>query len=435
MKKTINILIVAVVVLFSTVQTLAQVPIPAPENQGEPIVLKGATAHLGNGEIIENSAIGFKEGKLTYVGPASGFNESGYTERNVAGMHVYPGFILPDTQIGIEEVSSVNAMSDSEETGEINPNVRAQIAFNTDSEFIPTMRFNGILTVESTPAGGIVSGTSAIMKMEGWNWEDATFKANSGIHINWPSKMRRSFDFNTFTFSFGDNPQYDDEILELSQLFDASKSYSQLASKEKNLKLEAMQGLFSGELNLVIHSRQAKSAVEGIKFAQKYGVKRIALAIGQESVFIADFLADNNIPVIVPSIYATPSTDDGDYDEGYKLAVELTKKGVDVSLSNTDMLGNARNLPFFAGTCVTYGLTKEQALQLITANPAKYLGVEDQLGTLEKGKNATLFVSEGDALDMRTNKLNSAFIDGREVTLEARQQWLYKKYSDKYGHN
>ena len=408
----------------------AQVPIPV-KDQATPIVLKGGTIHTGTGQVIENGVIAFDKGKITYVGNASGFNLSGYTTQDIAGQHVYPGFILPNSAVGLEEVSSVNAMMDANETGQYNQNVRAQIAYNTDSEFPPSFRYNGILLAESTPVGGIISGNSAVMKMEGWNWEDATFKADVAMHFNWNGKNNRNFDFNTFTFTYGPNPNYDKTIQELEDLFQDAVSYSQLSKKVKNIKLESMLGLFDGSKLMVIHAEQAKSVISAVNFAKEMGVKRIAVASGAEMLLIADYLKENNIPVIVPSIHDTPARTDDDYDLPYKLAALLSEKGLTVSISNSGMLAFGRNIPFFAGTSVAHGMAKEDALKLITLNPAKMLGIADRVGSLETGKDATFFVSEGDALDMRTNKLSHAFIDGKDVTLDGRQQYLFKKYADK----
>jgi len=429
MKKNIINIIGALLVVVSTVN--AQVPIPAgPQN--EPIMLKGATAHLGNGEVIENAVIAFDKGKITMVGTSG--DESGYKVIDVSGKHIYPGFILPNSSMGLEEVSSVRAMSDVSERGNMNPNVRSQIAFNTDSENIPVFRFNGILLVESRPTGGAISGSSSVMQLDAWNWEDATYKSDAAIHVNWPSRQRRNFDFSTFTFTFGPNPNYESSVMNISTMFKDAKSYSSLSNKDRNIKLEAMGGLFDGSKLLMIHSNSPKGVIEGVKFAQDMGIQKIGVQGGSDLVRIADFLVDNKIPVVVSSIHATPSRSDDDYDMPYKMAALLAEKGVSVSLSHSGMLGLSRNLPFYAGTSVAHGMDKEEALKTITSNTAKLLGIDDRTGTLEVGKDANLFVSEGDALDMKGNDLSHAFIQGRQITLEGRQQWLYKKYSDKYGH-
>ncbi|MDH5380548.1 MAG: amidohydrolase family protein [Cyclobacteriaceae bacterium] len=421
------------IISISTANLFAQVPIPAPA-QEKPILLKGGTAHLGNGQVIENANVAFEQGKITYVGVDSPGDESKYDVRNISGKHIYPGFIILNSQVGLDEVSSVRATRDGAETGELNPNVRSQIAFNTDSENIPAFRFNGILLAEATPQGGAISGSSSLMELDGWNWEDATHSIDVAIHMNWPGKNRRQFDFSTYTVSYGPNPDYDKTYREIKKLFEDSKAYKSAGSKDRNLKLESMLGLFDGSKVLIIHTEEAKGMVESVKFAQEMGVKRIAIVGDAEALFAADFLAENKIPVVLPKPHALPDRSDDDYDLPYKLAVELTKKGVEVTLSHSGMLANSRNLPFYAGTSVAWGMSKEDALKMITSNPAKLLGVDKRVGTLETGKDATLFISEGDALDMRTSVLISAFIGGREITLDARQQWLFKKYSDKYGH-
>ena len=415
---------------------IAQVPTPAT-SQDNAILLRGGTAHLGNGKIIANSLIGFDNGKLTLVADATTarIDVAGYTEVDISGKHVYPGFILPDSDVGLEEVSSVNAMSDSEEEGYLNPNVRSLIAYNTDSELPPTFRFNGILMAESRPRGGRISGTSSLMNMDGWNWEDAANTVDLAMHMNWPSMRRRQFDWATFTMSYEKNKNYDKQVDELVSFFDDAVAYAALSGKERNLKMEAMQGLFDGSKVLMIHTNAPKDIVDAVNFAKDKGVKKIALVTGTGSLPVKEFLADNNIPVVIQRVHSMPDREDMDVDLPYRLPVELTKAGVKVALSHTGMLALARNLPFYAGTAVAYGLDSEEALKLITINPAEILGVGEKTGTLEEGKEATLFVSEGDALDFRTNKLTHAFIQGKQIILDNKQEMLFERYSKKYSND
>jgi len=432
MKYIRNIISILTIVALSTL-VKAQVPVPS-NPQADPIMLVGGTAHIGDGTVIDNAVIGFSEGKLTVVENASSnVDRNGYTVVDISGQHVYPGFILPNSQVGLQEVSAVRAMSDNNEEGNINPNVRALIAYNTDSEIPATLRFNGILLAEATPTGGIVSGTSSVMEMEGWNWEDAAHTVDVAIHLNWPRMMSRRFDFNTFTVQTSPNENYDKTIVEMERHFNDAISFGALGSKPANLKMEAMQGLFDGSKLLAIHASGPKEIVQGVKFAQNHGVKRIAVVAAEPAWYVRDFLKENSIPVILPNTHRTPQAD-SDYDLPYKLPYLLHKEGVMVSLSHSGMLGLARNLPFNAGTAAAHGLSKEEALMTITSNTAKILGIDDRVGTLETGKDATLFVSKGDALDMRTNILSHAFISGKEVTLDNKQQELYERFSKKYGH-
>jgi len=430
MKKSLYIICLCLGVVY---QGFSQVPIPVAE-QSTPILLKGGTAHLGNGEVIQNSLIGFDKGKLTLVQAAGSLDESTYQVIDINGKHVYPGFILPNTQMGLEEVSSVKAMSDSREHGTINPNIRAVISYNTDSEFIPTMRFNGILLAETTPRGGTVSGTSSVMEMEGWNWEDAAHTLDMGLHLNWPNRISRRFDFATFTRKSEPNKNYDKNIASLKDHFAATKAYHDAPSKVKNLKLDAMMGLFDGSKTLFLHVGAAKEIVEAVRFAQQQGVKKITVLTDEAALYVADFLKENNIPVILPQTQRVPDRSSMAIDLPYELPHLLTEAGVMVSLSHQGMQSQARNLPFYAGTAVAYGMDKEEALKTITSNTAKALGIDDRVGTIEVGKDATIFVSEGDALDYNGNILNYAFISGKMVVLPNKQQELFERFSTKYGH-
>jgi len=430
--RKIFIYILQIVFLGSNVW--AQLPQPA-KPQSDAILLKGGIAHLGNGEVIENSLIGFDEGRLTLVADAtkSKIDVVGYKVIDIAGQHVYPGFILPNTQLGLDEVSSVRAMHDEDEVGDLGPNVRSLVAYNTDSKIPPTLRFNGVLIAESTPKGGRISGTSSVMNLEGWNWEDAVLKADVGIHMNWPSKLGGHFDFATFTFIKEPNKEYNNQVNELDKFFSDSKLYTKQASKERNLKLEAMGGLFSGDKILFIHADGAKEIVEAVRFAQGFNIPKIVILSGTGVVDAADFLSENKIPVVIQNVHSLPDNDDMAVDLPLKLAYLLNKAGVTVALSHQGMLARARNLPFYAGSTVTYGLDKEEAVKLVTINAAKVLGIDAEVGSLVEGKRATLFVSHGDALDMMSNDLSYAFIDGKKIELEGEQQLLYKRYSEKYS--
>lgn len=404
---------------------------PSP-TQSSATLLTGGTAHLGNGNIIENALVAFDKGKLTFVGSSGdGFDNTGYQSIDVSGKHIYPGFILPATDLGLTEVSSVRATIDNNETGQLNPNVRSIIAYNTDSELIPTMRFNGILTAQIRPVGGLISGTSSVVQLDAWNWEDALYKENDGIFMNWPSRETRQFDFTTFTVKTSPNKRYKGQISSISTLFEEAKAYDKSSKVNVNLKLAAMKHLFSGNQRLFINVNQAKDIIESVKFARNMGVKNIVVVGGSEAYLVKDFLLEENIPILLGNIHSLPRRSDDDFDMPYKMPFLLQQEGLLVGLSYRGT-HNSRNLPFFAGTAAAYGLDKEKALQLITSNTAKILGIEDNLGSLEKGKDATLFVSEGDALDMRGNQLSHAFIGGRLIQLEATQQALYKKYKEKY---
>ncbi|HEY0742368.1 MAG TPA: amidohydrolase family protein [Chryseosolibacter sp.] len=425
---------ISLVVVFITTGLYAQVPVPV-KPQGNPIALTGATVHLGNGRLITNAVVGFDKGKITLVAEAaSNPNLTGYEVLNVNGKHVYPGFILPDSPLGLVDVSSVRAMNDVTERGELNPNVRAQVAYNTDSEMITTMRLSGILLAQATPSGGRISGTSSFMELEGWDWEDATHTADIAVHLYWPSLMTNQFDFTTFTSTEVPNKEYDKEVSTLNQFFTEAVGYGKLGTKEVNLKMEAMQGLFDGKKALMIYATKPKEIVSAVTFAKKYGAKRVVLVSGSGTHLVAEFLKENSIPVVLQQTHNLPERPDDDIDLPYKLPHLLTQAGISVSLSHDGMPARARNLAFYAGTAAAYGMDKEEALKMICFNPAKALGVDNRVGTIDVGKDATLFVSEGDVMDMKSCIVSHAFISGKLVNLPTKQEELYERYSKKYGH-
>lgn len=430
MKKIITLLAFLV-----CITTFAQVPTPAGP-QTKPVLITGATIHTGTGQVIENGAVAFENGKLTYVGAAASApaDRAKYEVINASGKHVYPGFIMTNSILGLVEIESFRATADNTETGSMNPNVRSQVGYNTDSEITPTYRFNGILLAEITPQGGVISGTSTVMQLDAWNWEDATYAKDAAVHMNWPSRLRGRFDFETFTFVNEPNADYAKTLDELTTFFNDAVGYSKLAPKTVNLKMDAMQGVLTGSQTLIIHASTSKEIVEGVKFAQSYGVKRIAVVASSEALKVVGFLKDNSIPVIIPMVHDLPARADEDIDLPYALPAHLSKAGVMVAFSHNDAIARGRNLPFYAGTAAAYGMDKEEALKAITLNPAKILGIDKTVGSLEAGKDATLFISDGDALDFRGNKVSDTFISGRKTILYNKQQILYDQYSKKYGH-
>ncbi|NND72735.1 MAG: amidohydrolase family protein [Rhodothermales bacterium] len=403
--------------------------------QSSPTLLVGAMAHLGTGQVIPNAAVGFVDGKITVVAPAAEVTDrSGYDVVDVAGMHLYPGLILPNTTLGLNEVSSVAATVDQSETGQYNPNVRALVAYNTDSELIPTLRFNGILLAQATPTSGVISGSSSIVKLDGWNWEDAVYSADDAIHLNWPQQLLSPRWWLGET-AFRDNDSYDETVDELDKLFTDAIAYEAAENSDRrNLKLEALEGLFDESQSLHIHAGDAKSIIASISFAEKHGVRRIVVVGGEQAMLVAGLLVEKDIPVVLANVHRRPSYDHEDTVSPYKLPAALAEAGVKVSLGYSGTM-NSRNLPFFVGTAITWGADPEDALKMVTANTAEVLGIADRTGTVEVGKDANIIVSKGDVFDMRTNDLVYAYIMGSPIQLDGRQQALYKKYSNKYGHN
>jgi imidazolonepropionase-like amidohydrolase len=410
----------------------AQNPAPAPP-QKDAILIMNGTAHIGNGNVIENSAIGFKDGKLILVADATKIklDKSAYpVVIDATGKHVYPGFIECNSTVGITEIDLVRSTQDYGEVGDINPNVRSVIAYNTDSKIPPTLRSNGVLMAQVVPEGGFITGQSSIVEMDAWNWEDAVYAADDGIHINWP---RMYILYNHPTKSEEQQKQEIDAALTATEnLFSDAKAYSLNKNPlEKNVKLEAMRGLFDGTKKLYVHCDYVKAIVSAVSFAKKYGVKMVLVG-GSDAHMVTDLLKTNDIPVILGRTHSLPPREDDDVYLEYKLPEILQKAGITFAIS-VEGSWQARNVMFNAGTGAAFGLSKEQALAAVTSSPAKIMGIDSRIGTLEEGKDATLFISDGDALDMRTNNVTRAFIRGRDINLDNIQKQLYRKYMEKYA--
>jgi imidazolonepropionase-like amidohydrolase len=410
---------------------------PAP-TQSEAFTIVGATAHIGNGTVIENSAIIVENGKIVACVDAT-TTKIGYkgTIINAEKKHVYPGFIAPNSTLGLQEIGAVRATNDTRELGKMLPHIRSLIAYNTESKIVESMRPNGVLIGQITPRGGTISGTSSIVQFDAWNWEDATLKTDEGIHMNWPSSFRRGRWWLGEDSGLKPNKNYAKEVDDIQKFVAASKAYLKGDKTVTNLPYEAMQGLYNGSQTLYVHADDEKGITDAVNFTKTNGISKLVIVGGYEAYKVADLLKANNVGVLAQRVHLTPEFDDDDYDYPYKLAKILVDKGVLVGLESSGQMErmNTRNLPFYAGTVAAHGLDKEEALKLITSNTAKILGIDKHLGTLEVGKDATLFISEGDALDMRTNKVSHAFINGRAISLETHQTKLWKRYKAKYNQN
>ena len=408
--------------------------IPAPP-QSQGIALVGATLHLGNGTVIEQGTVVFDGGKITAVGTSSEVSiPEGFQIFELQGREIYPGFFLPATNMGLVEVSAVRATDDGQETGVFNPNIRSLVAYNTDSELPPTMRYNGILMAQIAPSGGVVAGSSSIVQLDAWNWEDAAYKVDNWMHLYWPNKMMSARWWMGETQA-RPNENYQPTVDEIQKTMKEAKAFAEGEKEVTNLKLEALAGLFDGSKTLFIHTNNATAIIESASIAKELGVQKIAIVGGEEALLVADFLKSHRIPVVLGDVHALPNRDHEDTVHPYKLPALLHEAGVEFCFGFSGrMTARARNLPFYAGTAVAYGLPYEEGVKALTSTSAKILGVGETCGTIAVGKDATLFVSQGDALDMRSNQMEYVFIQGRKVQLEATQQELYKKYSNKYGH-
>jgi imidazolonepropionase-like amidohydrolase len=424
-------LIFALLLLSGSV--FGQRPVPAPAQKSAVLIL-GATAHLGDGRVIANSAIAFDNGKLTMVADATTirFDRAKFGKiYDASGKHVYPGLIALNTRIGLEEIEAARPTLDFADLGGgYIPNLRTLVAYNTDSELIPTIRSNGVLLAQVAPEGGVISGTSSVVQLDAWNWEDAAYRSDEGIWLTWPS-MRSFGGFGSGSPEMKKNEQYEKDVLALRNFFDEARAYTKQTSHAvTNLKFEAMRGLFAQKQTLFVRTNNAKTMQEAVLFAESFGLK-IALAGAEDAWLITDFLKQHNVPVVLGLTQALPSRDDDDVDQPFKTAAQLQEKGILFGFTSNGSW-RQRNLPFQAGQACGFGLSPEAAISAITLNTAKILGIDKTCGSLETGKDATLFISEGDVLDMRSCIVTAAFIQGRELNLDNKHKQLGRRFEEKY---
>lgn len=427
MKNIYKIFTLLLVLTTSLPMAAQQTPAKA---QSEAISITGVTAHIGNGSVIENATLVFENGKITALGANAATKGKVI---NAQGKHVYPGFITVNNTLGLGEVDAVKASMDVNEIGTLTPNVRSLIAYNAESKLVESMRPNGVLLGQIVPRGGRVTGTSSVVQFDAWNWEDAAVKVDDAIHMNWPSGFTRGRWWLGESRAFQPNKDYSEDIQKARDFFMAAKAHNSSTPKEKNLAFESVKGLFDGSKKFYVNADSEKEIIDAVTFAKELGIQHTVLVGGYQAYKITEFLKQNNVAVIVGRTQSTPSFEDDDYDQPYKAPKLLHDAGLLVSIDPSGSMErmNTRNLPFYAGQVVGQGMDKEDALQLITSNAAKILGIDADYGILEVGKSATLFISEGDALDVRGNALTHAFIDGRELSLQSHHTTLYNRYSEK----
>lgn len=399
-------------------------PTPAPM-QKESIAIVGADIHVGNGQYIPAGVIAFQQGKITYVG--NSLSEAGKVQRVIEanGKQLYPGLIALDSNLGLAEIEQVKATLDYREFGNYNPNVRSLTSYNTDSKVIPTVRSNGVLMAQVAPQGGVISGQSTLFQLDAWNWEDAAYRSDEGIFLNWPNPSgagRRG--------DAGTTNSYEKEVKVLVDYFEKAKAYcAETTPADKHLAYECTRALWNQKKTLYIQVNRAKAMIHAIQFCKKYGL-RFVLVGAQDAAYLLDLLKAENVPVILGQPHRLPSYTDEAIDLPFTLPAKLDQAGILFALS-LNGFWEQRNLPFQAGHCLGYGMQYERALASVSLNAAKILGVEALCGSIETGKDATFFISDGDALDMRSNKVTMAFIQGREVDLDNKQKELYRRYGSK----
>ncbi len=404
--------------------------------QKEPLLLQGGIIHTVSGETFSPGSILIVDGKIKAVGKDIAKPDKAKVIE-LGGKHVYPGLVESNSQLGLVEIDSIRASIDTTETGRVNSNVRTQVAFNPDSEAIPVARANGILLSLAVPSGPFISGRSSLMQLDGWTWEDMTVRANIGMHVSWPrfaaARTGRRGGGRAQVSGTNDAQQRLDE---LKQWIDSTRSYAEARDRDPAItpidaRLEALLPVVRGEMPLIIDAEEVQQMQSAIAFCKQNRVRPIFYG-GMAAEECAALLKSEQIPVILAGVYRLPRTLKP-YDEAYTLPARLQAVGVTYCISGAGRFGasTVRNLPYHAATAVAYGLGRDEAIRSITLSPAEILGVADRVGSLEPGKDATLFVADGDILEIQT-LVTHAFVQGRSVDLSNHHTELYKKYNTKY---
>jgi len=412
---------------------------PAPVS-AETLAFVGATVHPVSGPLVAGATLVIEGDRIAALGPGVAVPE-GARVVDVAGKHLYPGFLHPLTNLGLVEVSSVRGSVDTTEIGEVNSNLRAEVAFNADSFRLPPAAAGGVVAAHVVPRGGILSGTSAVMRMAGWNWRDMAVAAPVGMNLWWPRYSRSGWWDQTTPEELEKRRK---EALEaLDETLERARAYGRAldAAAEDparapapDPRLDALVPVLAGEVPLYIHADTLPQIEDALDWLEEKGLEDAVLVAGYDAARAAERLATAGMPVILDTVHRVPRRAWEPYDEAFTAAARLHQAGVRFAIAagggGADS-ENARNLPFEAATAAAFGLPREVALEAITLRAAEVLGVADRLGSLEPGKEASFFVADGDPLEIMT-AIESVWIAGREVDRSEDRQWrLWRRYAER----
>ena len=420
--------------LFAVLNASGSDTMPAPP-QTKPIAIKGATIHPVSGPEIPSGTIVFENGKITALA-ADAAVPSGAELIDATGKHIYPGLINANTVLGLVEIGAVRATVDVEESGAINPNVRSLTSINPDSELIPVARSAGVLTALSVPEGGLISGQSAVLRLDGWTPEEMSVLSPAAMHLRWPNltidrrpRARKSVK--------DQQKEIDKALKQIRDAFQVARAYWQARKNpgpdfKSDLRWEALMPVFDGKLPLFVHAASLAQIEGALAWAKEMQIK-IVLVDGDDAWRVASQLKESDTAVVLGPATSLPPRRDDDYDSAWSSAAKLQAAGVRFCIASNGRGAetNERNVGYEAGLAAGYGLPKDEALKAVTLYPAQILGIADRLGSLEPGKAATLIVTNGDPLDFPT-LVETAFIDGRKIDLSNRQTRLRDKYHEKY---
>ncbi len=414
--KTLKSLFVALLCIMWAPKVDAQIP-AAP--QSGPIALVGGTIHTVSGDIIENGTLLFEDGVITAIGTDVELPD-GTTIEDVTGKLIYPGLIDAYSQMGIFEIGAVGMTVDVNEQGPVNPNVKVERAFNPESRHIGIARSAGVLTAVTTPGGGLISGQSAAMHMDGWAWDTMTLKSGVGMIVNWPS---------------ANSDDYISDIEDLREAFANARAYKKAREAsgtprhDIDTRWEAMIPVFNGDMPVVVDADDVRQIQDAITWAEEEDLRMILLS-GRDSHLVTEYLKKNDIPVIITTVLDAPNRDWESYDARYTLPSKLYEAGVEFAIAGASSAANANRLPLEAGAAAGFGLPVDEALKAITLSPARILGIEDRVGALEVGLDATFLITDGNPIEYAT-QVEQVYIRGSKSDMRDMHRQFYEKYREK----
>ncbi|WP_411279681.1 amidohydrolase family protein [Gemmatimonas sp.] len=408
--------------------------------QEQPVVLRGAIIHTVTNGTITNGTIVLDRGKITAIGGAEVPVPRGAKVVDLSGKHIYPGLIDAYSTVGITEIGSVDVSNDINELGDFNPNVRAEVAVNAESRHIGTTRSAGVLVAFSTPEGGVISGLSSAMSLEGWTWEEMSMKGAAALNVRWPDPNARPRRGGGGPPSgpggrgAGPAPKtYAEQVQEIKDYFAEARAYRDAVKAGQSVRTDtryaAMIPALDGAIPVVVAAEGTAQINDAITWGKAEGVK-VVIRGGRDAVFVADRLKAEQVPVILTSTMSAPDRQYEGYDNAYATPAKLHAAGVKFAIAGGSGALYSYRLPWEAGVAVAFGLPEEEALKAVTINAAEFMGIADKVGSLEVGKEATLLITTGTPLDMTTNIIQS-YIQGREINMMDIHKLFFQKYMEK----
>ena len=407
----------------------------APDHTAGPIAITGAMVHTLEGPAIVNGVVVMANGRITAVGGPATPVPAGAERVVAAGKHLWPAMIHTNTILGVNEIDSIPASSDIAETGDINADADVVVAVNAASTHFPVVRSAGISHAVIVPAGGMVSGTTAVLRTDGWTWEEMAAVERHGLSLRWPDPIPARY---AGLIGMDKTPaerrkESDELVKRIEKLLDAAAAYG-LAGPDADFdpQLHALQPVLRGERPLWAWAREKHAIEAAVGLARKRGM-RVVIVGGRDAYLLTDLLAENRVPVVLTDITAEPPRHDDPYDVLYTMPAKLEAAGVVFALANGTRAGgsaNGRQITVLAGIAAAHGLDREAAYRSVTTYPAKILGLDNRLGTIAAGKSASLILTDGDLLE-QTTTVEQVWIDGQAADMDDVQKAAYRHWSSR----